>query len=125
MTAVAAGGHRLRRRRQATQVLGSGLAIAAVLAVGIPTLSALDGGEGHNTVTAAGDPMTKPQPGVNGAPAAAEAQANEKANLGVLLKALGPDWRASDDQVGGAVVDRGRAAPPPTRCPTATPHVPR
>lgn len=48
-------GRRIRRRRQTTQILGTGLAMVAVLGVGITTVGALDDGKDGTTVTASGD----------------------------------------------------------------------
>lgn len=95
VAAVAQGGHRLRRRRQTMQLVGSGLGVAVVLAVGITTVSALDGGEGRSTVTAAGDPTAKPD-GSNNAPTAPlPTEEQRTANLELLAKKLGPDFRVN------------------------------
>lgn len=98
VAAVAEGGHRLRRRRQTLHLIGSGLGVAVVLAVGITTVSALDGGQDRSTVTAAGDPAAKPEPGSQGAPTAPlSAEEQRTANLELLAKKLGPDFRVNPE----------------------------
>lgn len=97
VAAVAEGGCRLRRRRQTMQRVGSGLGVAVVLAVGVTTVSALDG-DGLSTVTAVGDPAAKPEPGSKGAPAPPlSAEKQRIANLELLAKKLGPDFRVNPE----------------------------
>ena len=91
-------GTKIRRRRQAMQMVGSGLGVAVVLAVGITTVSALDGGENRSTVTAAGDPTAKPEPESKGAPTAPLSTEEQRtANLELLATKLGPDFRVNPE----------------------------
>jgi hypothetical protein len=80
-------GRRIRRRRQTVQVIGSGLAIAAVVAVGVTTASALDNGPTRTTVAAQPDPTVAPA-------------VRPTSNAARLLEALGgAPWVQQGDQV--------------------------
>ncbi len=98
VAAVAEGGQRLRRRRHTMQLVGSGLGVAVVLAVGVTTVSALDRGDGRSTVTAASDPSSRPEPGSQGAPTAPLSTEEQRtANLELLATKLGPDFRVNPE----------------------------
>ncbi len=87
--AVSAG-RRIRRRRQTAQVLGSGLAIVAVLGVGITTVTALNDNDG-TPVTTADDPgPTQPGPA---------AGSNAALAAGYLAEDLGDRWVNKDGTV--------------------------
>ncbi|GAA0616187.1 hypothetical protein GCM10009547_17790 [Sporichthya brevicatena] len=76
-------GRRIRRRRQTAQILGSGLAIVAVLGVGITTVTALND-NGSTPVTSAADPEpARPDPAVGN---------NVTLAAGYLAEDLGPGW---------------------------------
>jgi hypothetical protein len=85
VTRAMAAGRKIRRRRQTMQIVGSGLAIAAVLGVGVTTMSALDDG-GRETVATSPD-TTTPVPGNT-------TTSLPDANLQLLAEALGPDFQA-------------------------------
>lgn len=90
-------GRKIRRRRQATQVLGSGLAIVAVLGIGITTVSALDDGGGTPVTTADDAPVP-----------AVSAEVAREANVALLLETLGPDFRKNSAEEGpGATLRSG------------------
>lgn len=88
-------GTKIRRRRQAMQVVGSGLGVVVVLAVGFATVSTLDN-DGRDTVTAAGDPTAKPEPPAKGATGLGASE-QRLANLELLAAKLGSDFRVNPE----------------------------
>ncbi len=95
-------GRKIRRRTRAMQVVGSGLAIVAVLGVGITTVSALDGDGRGTAVTAPPDEAaTNPPPAI-----ATTAAAAREANNALLLSSLGPDFRINTREEGPGVTLR-------------------
>lgn len=89
-----AAGRKFRRKRQTMQVVGSGVAALTVVALGITTVSALDG-DGRQSVTAAADPTNEPKPGAQGPAASLSAKQQNLDNLDLLAKALGSDFRVN------------------------------
>ena len=89
VTRAMTAGRKIRRRRQTMQVVGSSVAAAVVLAAGFAAVSAT-GDDGRESVTAAGDPTSKPAPAK-----ALPASEQRLANLQLLATALGPDFRVN------------------------------
>ncbi len=83
------------------QVVGSGLAIVAVLGVGITTVSALDGDGRGTPVTSSPDQLAANPPAI-----ATTAAAAREANNALLLEALGPDFRINTREEGPGVTLR-------------------
>jgi hypothetical protein len=96
LAAARGAGRQLRRRRRAAAVVGAGTA-GLVIVVGMTSLN-VDAGHASQTVVQPAAPAS-----VQGKQA--QVLKNEKANLAVLLKALGSDWRAAGAEADSAAVE--------------------
>lgn len=102
VAAAMRAGRRIRRRRRALQVVGSGGVLG--VAVALLAVAGANGGVHHDTVVAA-DPGpapasdTKPKPGVAQAEAK-PAVPHQEGNTELLAEALGPDFRLASEEPG-------------------------
>lgn len=104
VTRAMTAGRKIRRRRQAIQVVGTGLAIAAVVAAGVTTVSSLDGGPGRQTVATAPDDTTPSPPPIRkhgfGQAELPTDPGQRAVYLGdALVEDLGQDWANASGEV--------------------------